>query len=74
LKNIQIGYTIPKIWLKKAKVESLRVYFAANNLITLTKYMGYDPDLGSANALSAGVDFGMYPQAKTIMGGIQIAF
>jgi hypothetical protein len=47
---------------------------AANNLLTLTKYLGYDPDLGSANALSAGVDFGMYPQAKTIMGGIQIAF
>jgi hypothetical protein len=74
LKNIQIGYTIAKIWLKKAKVESLRIYMAANNLFTLTKYLGYDPDLGSANALSAGVDFGMYPQAKTIMGGIQIAF
>ncbi len=74
LKNIQLGYTIPKNWLKKAKVESLRIYMAANNLLTLTKYLGYDPDLGSANALSAGVDFGMYPQAKTIMGGIQIAF
>lgn len=74
LKNVQVGYTVPKLWLKKAKVESLRVYVAANNLLTLTKYMGYDPDLGSSNALSAGVDFGMYPQAKTIMGGIQITF
>ena len=60
--------------MKKAQIESLRLYVAANNLLTLTKYMGYDPDLGSANALSAGVDFGMYPQAKTIMGGIQITF
>jgi TonB-linked SusC/RagA family outer membrane protein len=74
LKNIQLGYTVPKLILKKAKIESLRVYVAANNLLTLTKYMGYDPDLGSANALSAGVDFGMYPQARTIMGGIQITF
>jgi TonB-linked SusC/RagA family outer membrane protein len=74
LKNIQLGYTFPKTWLKKAQIESLRIYVAGNNLLTLTKYMGYDPDLGSANALSAGVDYGMYPQAKTIMGGIQITF
>lgn len=74
LKNIQIGYTFPKNWMKKAKIESLRVYVASNNLVTLTRYMGYDPDLGSANALSAGVDFGMYPQAKSFMGGLQISF
>ena len=74
LKNIQIGYTFPKNWMKKAKVESLRLYVAANNLLTLTRYMGYDPDLGSPNALSAGVDFGMYPQAKSVMGGIQVTF
>lgn len=74
LKNVQIGYTLPKKAMKKAKMESVRIYVAANNLITLTRYMGYDPDLGSSNALSAGVDFGMYPQAKSIMGGIQIAF
>jgi TonB-dependent starch-binding outer membrane protein SusC len=74
LKNVQIGYTLPKKVMKKAKMESVRIYVAANNLITLTRYMGYDPDLGSSNALSAGVDFGMYPQAKSIMGGIQIAF
>lgn len=71
---MQIGYTLPKKVLKKVKIESLRMYVAANNLITLTRYMGYDPDLGSSNALSAGVDFGMYPQAKSIMGGIQVTF
>jgi hypothetical protein len=74
LKNVQIGYTLPKKVMKKAKMESVRIYVAANNLITLTRYMGYDPDLGSSNALSAGVDFGMYPQAKSIMGGIQVTF
>ena len=74
LRNLQIGYTFPKAWLKKLKSEQLRVYAAANNLFTLTKYMGYDPDLGSSSALSAGVDYGFYPQAKTIMLGLQFKF
>ena len=50
------------------------MYVAANNLITLTRYMGYDPDLGSSGVLSAGVDYGFYPQAKTFMGGVQLKF
>jgi len=60
--------------LRKIKLEQLRMYVAANNLFTLTKYMGYDPDLGSSSALSAGVDYGMYPQAKTVMVGLQFKF
>lgn len=74
LKNLQIGYTIPGKILKKIKVESLRFYLAGNNLLTLTKYQGFDPDISSPNALSAGVDNGFYPQAKNIMGGIQLKF
>jgi hypothetical protein len=52
----------------------LRIYVATNNLITLTRYMGFDPDLGASNVLSAGVDYGMYPQARSLMSGIQIKF
>lgn len=74
LKNIQIGYTIPGKILRKIKVESLRFYLAGNNLLTLTKYQGFDPDISSPNALSAGVDYGFYPQAKNIMGGVQLKF
>lgn len=74
LKNIQIGYTIPGKILRKIKVESLRFYLAGNNLLTLTKYQGFDPDISSSNALSAGVDYGFYPQAKNIMGGVQLKF
>lgn len=74
LRNLQLGYSFSKEWLRKIKMEQLRVYLAANNLFTLTKYMGYDPDLGSSSALSAGVDYGMYPQAKTIMVGLQFKF
>ncbi len=74
LKNIQLGYSFPGAKLKKIKVDSFRIYVSANNLITLTRYQGFDPDLGSSNALSAGVDYGFYPQAKTFMGGIQLKF
>jgi len=75
LRNIQLGYTIPKKFTKKLKVESFRLYVSANNLVTLTKYQGFDPDIGpTAGTLSAGVDYGFYPQARTIMGGLNVKF
>ena len=74
LRNLQFGYALPSTLLRKIHVESLRIYVAANNLITLTRYMGFDPDLGSSSVLSAGVDYGMYPQARSLMGGLQIKF
>jgi TonB-dependent starch-binding outer membrane protein SusC len=75
LKNIQLGYTIPKSVVSKIKFSSIRVYVAANNLYTLTQYQGFDPEIGSAGgALASGVDYGFYPQARTIMGGISVKF
>ena len=75
LKNIQLGYTIPKSVVSKIKFSSIRVYVAANNLYTLTQYKGFDPEIGSAGgALASGVDYGFYPQARTIMGGISVKF
>ena len=75
MRNIQIGYTLPEKWLKNARVESLRIYLSANNLYTLTNYRGYDPDIGNfGGVLAAGVDYGFYPQAQTIMGGFNLKF
>lgn len=75
LRNIQLGYTIPKKYTEKLKIESFRLYVSANNLVTLTKYQGFDPDIGpTAGTLSAGVDYGFYPQARTIMGGLTVKF
>lgn len=75
LRNVQIGYTLPSNLLSRFKVSSTRVYLAANNLITITNYQGYDPDLGSfGGPLSAGVDYGFYPQARSIMTGLSIKF
>ena len=74
-KNIQLGYTLPKRMLSKLKIQSTRIYIAANNLLTLTNYQGFDPDLGSfGGALAAGIDYGFYPQARTFMTGLAIKF
>ena len=73
LRNVQLGYTVPEKVAKYFKTESLRIYISANNWLTFTRYSGYDPDIGAtAGTLSAGVDYGFYPQAKTIMGGLTI--
>lgn len=74
LRNIQLGYTFSRTMLSRIKISSLRVYVAGNNLVTLTRYQGFDPDVGSPSALSAGVDYGLYPQARTLMGGVNIKF
>lgn len=74
LRNVQLGYSFSPNLLTKIKVQSLRIYVAGNNLITLTEYQGYDPDVGSAGVLSAGVDYGIYPQARTVMGGVNLKF
>jgi len=74
LRNIQLGYTLPSNVMERIRVDNFRVYIAANNLITITEYQGFDPDLGATSVLASGVDYGLYPQAKTIMGGINLNF
>ncbi len=74
LRNITLGYTLPGTLTKTIGVRSLRFYISANNLITLTKYQGYDPDLGATGVLTTGVDLGRYPQARVYMGGINLTF
>ena len=65
----------PKKLGEKIKSKSIRVYVAVNNLFTFTKYRGYDPEIGSAGGpLAAGVDYGFYPQARTVMGGFNFNF
>ncbi|KEO75563.1 SusC/RagA family TonB-linked outer membrane protein [Anditalea andensis] len=74
VRNIQLGYTLPQTLTQNLRISSVRLYVAANNLVTLTRYMGFDPDVGAGNPLFAGVDNGIYPQARTIMGGLNIKF
>lgn len=76
LKNIQLGYTLPNKISTKFGVNSLRIYVSADNLLTITDYSGFDPEIGNYNgqALQAGVDFASYPQARTFITGINIKF
>lgn len=73
LKNIQLGYTFPERLTKKAFISTLRVFAAAENLLTFTTYHGFDPEIASGGT-SLGVDYGVYPQARTYSFGVNVAF
>lgn len=74
IKNIQLGYSLPDHLVRKVGAKKLRVYIAANNLATFTKYRGFDPDFSSGSPLTGGVDYGFYPQARTFMAGLNLTF
>jgi TonB-linked SusC/RagA family outer membrane protein len=73
LKNLEISYNVPNKWIKKMKIKHLRVAIASNNLMTWTKYTGFDPEIGGDN-ISMGIDKGTYPQSRTYSGSISIDF
>ncbi|WP_252191114.1 TonB-dependent receptor [Polaribacter sp. Q13] len=78
LKNIELGYTIPKNITEKISVSKLRLYVAAQNVFTFTKYNGLDPEVGvdgaSNDPLDIGIDRGRYPSTRTISVGANINF
>lgn len=76
LKNVSFGYTIPERILERVKIKSLRFYVSAQNYWTLTDYTGYDPEASQAGQalINRGVDNGVYPNNKSIQGGIQLSF
>ena len=73
LKNISLGYTLPRALTQKVKINRFRVYVMAENLFTWTKYWGYDPEIGTSST-SLGVDYGVYPQARTYTVGFNLSF
>lgn len=72
LRHIEVGYTVPPELIVSAGVQSLRIYVAAENLLTLTGYSGYDPSIDYGNKFSRGIDRAPYPVPRQIMTGIQI--
>ncbi|MFV5683816.1 SusC/RagA family TonB-linked outer membrane protein [Flavobacterium sp. GB2R13] len=76
LKTITLGYTLPKSLSSKIGTKSIKVYVSAENLITWTKYTGYDPEVSSyeQNNLYPGIDFGAYPNSKTFITGLNVTF
>ena len=75
-RNVQLGYTLPQKWTQKAAIQRLRFYVQAENLFTLTKYSGCDPEVTGGNGFSSdlGVDRGVYPQSRTFSVGVNLNF
>jgi TonB-linked SusC/RagA family outer membrane protein len=76
LKNVTLGYSVPSSLINRIGVTKLRAYVSGTNLITLTKYTGYDPEVSAYNRNDAmiGVDLSNYPTARTITFGIDVTF
>lgn len=76
LKLITFGYTFPKSISSKIGTKSIKIYVSAENLVTWTKYTGYDPEVSSyeQNNLYPGIDFGAYPNSKTFITGLNVTF
>ena len=71
LKVVSLGYSLPNDLVSKIKLTKFRLYVTGENLLTLTKYTGYDPEIGG-NVL--GIDKGFYPQAKSFIVGVNVQF
>nr|WP_307866715.1 TonB-dependent receptor [Pedobacter sp. ASV19] len=72
-KSITLGYKLPENILSKIHLKSLRLYGQVTNVFTITKYTGYDPEIGSWNPLAAGVDNGYYAQPRVFTIGANIS-
>jgi TonB-linked SusC/RagA family outer membrane protein len=74
IKQIQLGYTLPKDLLTKFKISTVRAYVSLEDYFTFTKYQGLDPEAGSSNNQRQGVDRGLYPIAGKLMFGLNLSF
>ena len=78
LKNVALGYTFPRATVSKLRLENLRLYCNLQNVWTLTKYTGYDPEIGAsttdANGYVFGLDNGRYPLPFSCTFGINLSF
>ena len=80
IKNVQLTYTVPASVLKKIKLSSMQIYVQGQNLLTLTKYKGLDPDINIRNSgadnqdTHMGIDEGAFPVAKSYNIGLRVGF
>ncbi|HYV91493.1 MAG TPA: TonB-dependent receptor [Chitinophagales bacterium] len=83
LKNVQIGYNIPEKVISKLHIKGLRIYVTGQNLLTITKYTGLDPEMHTSDNLNsetyrgdvaAGIDWGTYPSARSYIAGVNLNF
>ncbi len=75
VKNITLAYDITHPALRKAHISRIRPYITLDNMLTLTKYSGYDPEMSQyTSATNMGIDWGTYPCVKTVLFGVNVEF
>lgn len=74
LKYIGFGYNLPENILQKVGLTSARFSLSAQNVITITKYLGLDPEFSNSNVFERGVDVGSFPNLKTYSFGMEFSF
>ena len=76
IKNITLSYDFSGPWLKeKLNISRIQPYITLNNMITFTNYSGYDPEMSQyTSATSMGIDWGTYPNVKTVTFGVNVDF
>lgn len=76
LKNVTLGYNLPKAIASKIHASQVKVYVSAANLLTWTKYTGFDPEVSrnEQSTLTQGIDYSVYPGSKSFLGGLSISF
>ena len=74
IKQIQLGYTIPKNITKKFAVSNMRLYGMLDNFITFSNYIGLDPETAGGGTNALGFDMGNYPTSKSVIFGLNLEF
>jgi len=74
IKQIQLGYTLPKSILKKISMDSIRAFVSLDNFFTFTDYPGNDPEVRPTDSNAMACDFGGYPISKSVSFGINVGF
>ena len=75
LRNVSIGYTLPRRALRRLHLDTMRIYLSADNIWTWTGYTGPDPEVSTRNSvLTPGFDWSAYPRAFGLTGGISFTF
>ena len=77
LASLNVGYSLPDRWIRKAKMNKARIFFSATNLFVVTNYSGADPEADTrsgVNPLAVGVDYSAFPKSRGYNFGLNIAF
>ena len=72
LRNLEIGYSLPRAWMNKIKMNTARIFVSGQNLLTITKYKGLDPDISNTNLGMRGFDSGFWPSSRIFSAGVNI--